>query len=68
MKHFCDRYFACDKLIKGLYKINKDYYSLFENQQQDGYELNEPPSNVINAFGVFSAFASDSTFFEISRE
>ena len=51
-----------------LYKINKDYYSLFENQQQDGYELNEPPSNVINAFGVFSAFASDSTFFEISRE
>jgi hypothetical protein len=51
-----------------LYKINKDYYSLFENQQQDGYELNEPPSNVINAFGVFSAFASDSIFFEISRE
>lgn len=51
-----------------LYKINKDYYSLFENQQQDGHELNEPPSNVINAFGVFSAFASDSIFFEISRE
>jgi len=51
-----------------LYKINKDYYSLFESDVQDGTELNEPPSNIINAFGVFSAFASDTTSFEIVRE
>ena len=50
-----------------LYKINKDYYSLFENQVQDGTDLNEPPSNVVNAFGIFSAFASDTTSFEIVR-
>ena len=51
-----------------LYKINKDYYTLFESEIQDGTELNEPPSNIINAFGVFSAFASDTTSFEIVRE
>ena len=34
-----------------LYKINKDYYSLFDSELQDGTELNDPPSNIINAFG-----------------
>lgn len=51
-----------------LYKINQDYVSLFESEVQDGTELNEPPSNIINAFGIFTAFASDTTFFEIVRE
>ena len=50
-----------------LYKINQDYVSLFESEVQDGTELNEPPSNIINAFGIFTAFASDTTFFEIVR-
>ena len=51
-----------------LYKINKDYVSLFETEVQDGTELNEPPSNIINAFGIFTAFASDTTSFEIVRQ
>ena len=51
-----------------LYKINQDYVSLFETEVQDGTELNEPPSNIINAFGIFTAFASDTTSFEIVRE
>lgn len=50
-----------------LYKINKDYVSLFESEVQDGTELNKPPSNIINAFGIFTAFASDTTSFEIVR-
>ena len=50
-----------------LYKINQDYVSLFESEVQDGTELNEPPSNIVNAFGIFSAFASDTTSFEIVR-
>ena len=51
-----------------LYKINQDYVSLFETAVQDGTELNEPPSNIINAFGIFTAFASDTVSFEIVRE
>ena len=51
-----------------LYKINQDYVSLFETEIQDGTELNDPPSNIINAFGIFTAFASDTISFEIVRE
>jgi hypothetical protein len=51
-----------------LYKINDEYMSLFDSEVQDGTELNEPPSNIINAFGIFSAFASDTTSFEIVRK
>ena len=51
-----------------LYKINDEYMNLFDSEVQDGTELNEPPSNIINAFGIFSAFASDTTSFEIVRK
>jgi hypothetical protein len=50
-----------------VYRVNKEYADLYENQTQDSRDLNEPPSNINNAFGVFSAFASDSAFFEVVR-
>ncbi|MFL3022698.1 MAG: DUF4249 family protein [Cytophagales bacterium] len=56
------------KYMVTLYKINEDYVRLFESEVQDGTELNEPPSNIINAFGIFSSFASDTTSFEIVRQ
>ena len=51
-----------------LYKINDDYVRLFESEVQDGTELNEPPSNIVNAFGIFTAFASDTISFQIVRQ
>jgi hypothetical protein len=51
-----------------VYRVNKEYADLFENQTQDSRDLNEPPSNITNAFGLFSAFASDSAFFEVVRD
>ena len=54
--------------VKILYKINDDYVKLFESEVQDGTELNEPPSNIVNAFGIFTAFASDTISFEIVRK
>ena len=56
------------KYLVTLYKINDDYVRLFESEVQDGTELNEPPSNIINAFGIFTAFASDTISFEIVRQ
>jgi hypothetical protein len=50
-----------------VYRVNKEYANLFDNQTQDSRDLNQPPSNVTNAFGIFSAFASDSVFFEVVR-
>ena len=51
-----------------VYHINQEYAALYENREQDSRDLNEPPSNVENALGVFSAFNSQEAFFEVTRE
>lgn len=51
-----------------VYHINKEYADLYENRNQDSRDLNEPPSNVQNALGVFSAFNSDEVIFEVVRD
>jgi len=51
-----------------VYRINQEYAALYENRSQDSRDLNEPPSNVQNALGVFSAFNSQEAFFEVARE
>lgn len=51
-----------------VYHINQEYAALYENRAQDSRDLNEPPSNVQNALGVFSAFNSQEAFFEVARE
>lgn len=51
-----------------VYKVNQEYANLFNNPEQDSRDLTAPPTNVVNGFGIFSAFAADSIFFEIVRE
>ena len=48
-----------------VYHINQEYAALYENREQDSRDLNEPPSNIQNALGVFSAFNSQEAFFEV---
>lgn len=50
-----------------IYKVNQEYADLYESEEQDSRDLNEPPSNIINARGIFSAFASDSVAFEVVK-
>mgnify|MGYP000932812256 FL=1 len=51
-----------------VYHISQEYADLYENREQDSRDLNEPPSNITNALGVFSAFNSQEVFFEVARE
>lgn len=51
-----------------VYRVNQEYADLFNNPEQDSRDLSVPPSNVVNGFGIFSAFAADSIFFDIVRE
>ncbi len=51
-----------------VYRVNQEYANLYNNQIQDSRDLNSPPSNVNNALGIFSAFASDSVFFEVVKQ
>ena len=48
-----------------LYRVNEEYANLYEGLVQDSRDLNEPPSNVEGALGVFTAFAADSAFFDV---
>ncbi len=50
-----------------VYRVNEEYAGLYENRIQDSRDLNEPPTNIEGGLGVFSAFASDSVFFEVVR-
>ena len=48
-----------------LYRVNDEYANLYEGLEQDSRDLNEPPSNIHGALGVFSAFSADSAFFRV---
>ena len=50
-----------------VYHINQEYVDLFLNQEQDSRDLNEPPTNIEGAIGIFSAFNSGEAFFEVDR-
>ena len=51
-----------------VFHINQEYADLYENRAQDSRDLNEPPSNINNGLGVFSAFNSDSRTFYVVPE
>ena len=48
-----------------VYKVNQEYADLYENLEQDSRDLNEPPTNINNGLGIFSAFNSQNVFFEV---
>ncbi|MEN8191527.1 MAG: DUF4249 family protein [Bacteroidota bacterium] len=51
-----------------LYRVNQEYADLYESRDQDSRNLNEPLTNIKNGLGVFSAFASDSVYFNAVQE
>lgn len=50
-----------------VYTVNEEYVELFNSDVQDSRDLNEPPSNINNALGIFTAFAVDSVEFIVVR-
>jgi len=51
-----------------IYRVNQEYADLYESRQQDTRDLNEPLTNIQNGLGVFSAFNSDSVFFDVVQQ
>lgn len=50
-----------------VYRVNKEYADLYNNRVQDSRDLNEPPSNIRDGLGVFSAFSSVAREFVLVR-
>ena len=50
-----------------VYRVNQEYADLYQSRNQDSRDLNEPLTNIVNGLGVFSAFNSDSAFFNLQQ-
>ena len=50
-----------------VYRVNQEYADLYNNRVQDSRDLNEPPSNIRDGLGVFTAFNSEALGFELVR-
>ncbi len=56
------------KYIVKVYRINQEYADLYDNLEQDSRDLNEPPTNIANGLGIFSAFNSKNVYFSVVKE
>jgi hypothetical protein len=54
--------------IVKVYRVNKEYADLYDNLEQDSRDLNEPPTNIENGLGIFSAFNSMNVYFEVEKK
>ncbi|MBN2088992.1 DUF4249 family protein [candidate division KSB1 bacterium] len=50
-----------------VYRVNQEYADLYQSRNQDSRDLNEPLTNIVNGLGVFSAFNSDSVYFNFKQ-
>ena len=50
-----------------VYRVNQEYADLYDNRTQDSRDLNQPPDNITGGLGIFSAFNSINTFFDVKR-
>ncbi len=51
-----------------VYRVNQEYADLYENLTQDSRDLNEPPTNIKNGLGIFSAFNSQRVYFRVVKK
>jgi hypothetical protein len=56
------------KYVVKVYRVNQEYADLYDNLEQDSRDLNEPPTNIKNGLGIFSAFNSQTVYFEVVKE
>lgn len=50
-----------------VYRVNQEYADLYQSRNQDSRDLNEPLTNIVNGLGVFSAFNSESVYFDFKQ-
>ena len=56
------------KYVVKVYRVNQEYADLYENLEQDSRDLNEPPTNIKNGLGIFSAFHSQNVYFNVEKK
>lgn len=56
-------YFGTHQVI--IYHVNHEFAELFDNPDMSSVGLTEPPTNVTNGLGIFTAMYPDTVYFEV---
>lgn len=59
-------YFGTHRII--VYHVNHEFAELFDNPGMSSVALTEPPTNVTNGLGVFTAMYPDTLYFEVKKK
>ncbi|MEA1877376.1 MAG: DUF4249 family protein [Bacteroidota bacterium] len=51
-----------------LYHVNQEFANLFDNPTMNSVNLSEPPTNIENGLGIFTAYSTDTIFFEVRKQ
>lgn len=57
------RYYGRYRVV--LYKVNEEYANLYESTSTSSQSLTNPYTNIENGKGIFTAFNTDTLFFEL---
>ena len=50
-----------------LYRVNQEFVNLFDNPTMSSISLTEPPGNIENGLGVFTAYTTDTLYLRVIR-
>lgn len=59
-------YFGRYRVI--LYHVNQEFANLFDNPSMNSVNISEPPTNIENGLGIFTAYSADTVFFEVRKQ
>lgn len=60
------RYFGKHRVV--VYHVNPEFADLFDNGELTSNAITQPPGNVENAMGIFTALTSDTVFFTVYKQ
>ena len=58
------RYFGDHRVI--VYHVNPEFADLFDQSELTSNSIVEPPGNIENALGIFTALTADTVYFTVS--
>jgi len=59
-------YFGTHQVI--IYHVNHEFAELFDNPGMSTISLTEPPTNILNGLGIFTAMNPDTLYFEVKKK
>jgi hypothetical protein len=59
-------YFGTHQVI--IYHVNHEFAELFDNPGMSSVTLTEPPTNISNGLGIFTAMNPDTLYFEVKKQ